>query len=1061
MAGKIFIPSTENPLTPPPSGHYLFWIDDQGFFKKMDSDGNITNLSAQSLNDLNDTTLSTLEDGHILIYDQNTDKWVNQDFHEVGVDLKIPSLYDENGDVRIEATSTGLEVPSQIIQEVPRDDIHYSLSEVDDKKVIDVKNKAYEYINQMYHSKRFIVKISSDENESSKVNFEVGSNELNIQGTIKGFVNDGTHFFRLKSNSTNKYMAEFKNDGSGSNIFKSSYGNKLVFNTTESDNSNEKSVLTLGYDSSSFETDVDVKNNSIRNLKLPDSGSDAANKQYVDNAVANAGGGGGGSGSHLVDSSGTTRIEATTSGVDITGTTKVKATGNTAYLDVLDSDNGDAKTIKGGIYGTAIQYRIFDNRGFQFRMSPDQDNGNLTNIFSVLPDKIIPWKFLDAKEGLSVTGLISSFTATNENILKISDTTKNEVVTKLYNADSDLYLIGHKKHGFSFRMTDENDANEASKLAIGWSKITSVVPHHFDDGMRVKGQIHSDTDGMSQASLLSTTPVNGVDVELHKIIPSLNQVRYATRNNAQHIFSIDNADGNDMHDVTIMGLNGTVHTTKHQFNGGASMFGNKLESLADPISNDDAATKSYVDTEIANNSGSSNQLVDNNGNTRLIVSANDVKSKVKHWCESGLGIKKSENGVLFEYQPLTGANAGTRVFSMTDFGGPTKFQSRHGRGVQFQVYDSSDQNPTPVVNIYYDSIESKKLHKFSGGIEAEEKFTVKTPRDTQDSFAIYDENDNSKALSIDHGTSGVNFRFSKDLLFIKDSTTMMEMGSDKVSFQKKVIANGDIQAPTGTFSNVVIDNYLGGSLLTLGSGETKWFDFKNRSNQNKIICPTGFVLNFMFDDNGTATNSLTIGKGLCISDTDFQFNGYTIFKQELDVSNKKIKNLATPTSGSDAATKSYVDTSTFTLERIRLGDNSWQSVTVSETLLELLQKFDTLLATGGIADGSITFDRLSTTAYSEDLTVSSDCEELATANAVKNYVDATMTDESTRREFLSTSFTANTPLSFNHGLQKKLVIAQVFDSDGNSVEFHQKCVDNENVHLTIGIDGVFDVLILG
>ena len=72
-----------------------------------------------------------------------------------------------------------------------------------------------------------------------------------------------------------------------------------------------------------------------------------------------------------------------------------------------------------------------------------------------------------------------------------------------------------------------------------------------------------------------------------------------------------------------------------------------------------------------------------------------------------------------------------------------------------------------------------------------------------------------------------------------------------------------------------------------------------------------------------------------------------------------------------------------------------------------------------------------------------------------------MADESTRREFLSTSFTANTPLSFNHGLQKKLVIAQVFDSDGNSVEFHQKCVDNENVHLTIGVDGIFDVLVLG
>ena len=76
----------------------------------MDSDGNITNLSAQSLNDLNDTTLSTLEDGHILIYDQNSDKWVNQDFHEVGINLKIPSLYDENGDVKVEAKEDSVDV---------------------------------------------------------------------------------------------------------------------------------------------------------------------------------------------------------------------------------------------------------------------------------------------------------------------------------------------------------------------------------------------------------------------------------------------------------------------------------------------------------------------------------------------------------------------------------------------------------------------------------------------------------------------------------------------------------------------------------------------------------------------------------------------------------------------------------------------------------------------------------------------------------------------------------------------------------------------------------------
>jgi len=184
----------------------------------------------------------------------------------------------------------------------------------------------------------------------------------------------------------------------------------------------------------------------------------------------------------------------------------------------------------------------------------------------------------------------------------------------------------------------------------------------------------------------------------------------------------------------------------------------------------------------------------------------------------------------------------------------------------------------------------------------------------------------------------------------------------------------------------------------------------------------------------------------------------------IDMAYKRVEFVGTPDQPNDAVNKAYVDALSYFAEDIFLGqdDYTWQAVGSASTLQELLESFDGLIANfGGIANEAITFPMLNTAAYSEDLTVSADYEELVTAKAVENYVLATMAGKSTRREFLSTSFTANTPLSFNHGLQKKLVIAQVFDSDGNSVEFHQKCVDNENAHLTIAIDGVFDILILG
>ena len=42
--GKIRFPLSDNPSLYPPVGNYYVWLSNDGFFKKMDPDGNITNL---------------------------------------------------------------------------------------------------------------------------------------------------------------------------------------------------------------------------------------------------------------------------------------------------------------------------------------------------------------------------------------------------------------------------------------------------------------------------------------------------------------------------------------------------------------------------------------------------------------------------------------------------------------------------------------------------------------------------------------------------------------------------------------------------------------------------------------------------------------------------------------------------------------------------------------------------------------------------------------------------------------------------------------------------------
>ena len=93
MAGKLYLPSSDTPVNPPPVGSWILWIDASGNYKKMASDGVITNLTAQSVGDLTDVVVSNLQDGQFLKYDSASNSWVNT---SSSVDVDADDIDDSN-----------------------------------------------------------------------------------------------------------------------------------------------------------------------------------------------------------------------------------------------------------------------------------------------------------------------------------------------------------------------------------------------------------------------------------------------------------------------------------------------------------------------------------------------------------------------------------------------------------------------------------------------------------------------------------------------------------------------------------------------------------------------------------------------------------------------------------------------------------------------------------------------------------------------------------------------------------------------------------------------------
>ena len=54
--------------------------------------------------------------------------------------------------------------------------------------------------------------------------------------------------------------------------------------------------------------------------------------------------------------------------------------------------------------------------------------------------------------------------------------------------------------------------------------------------------------------------------------------------------------------------------------------------------------------------------------------------------------------------------------------------------------------------------------------------------------------------------------------------------------------------------------------------------------------PSDFPLLFMFEN----TIALTLDSDTCVASANFEFDGETVFKKDVDLSNQQLKNLADP-----------------------------------------------------------------------------------------------------------------------------------------------------------------------
>jgi len=173
--------------------------------------------------------------------------------------------------------------------------------------------------------------------------------------------------------------------------------------------------------------------------------------------------------------------------------------------------------------------------------------------------------------------------------------------------------------------------------------------------------------------------------------------------------------------VSMNYTNGVIFKTPTQFQQGINAGSNKITGVATPTSNTDAATKAYVDSEIANLGGVGGGPGGTDKPTRLY---NDNDVTVIRGTQEGCQFNDKNEVVRYSVDTLGSTLTGTATFKQAfstniikyistndnntycefiDFGDKLKWRQKFAKPLIFQVYSDDNSDVKSVLEMGYDN----------------------------------------------------------------------------------------------------------------------------------------------------------------------------------------------------------------------------------------------------------------------------------------------------------------------------------------------------------------------
>ena len=365
----------------------------------------------------------------------------------------------------------------------------------------------------------------------------------------------------------------------------------------------------------------------------------------------------------------------------------------------------------------------------------------------------------------------------NKAHILLKETGGNNQMALVSDGVENLKFIGRYGNGFLFQTTQPDNTGVTTVLKVSRDRLESSQLHYFTDGIDLDNNFISglkDPVSADQAATKSYVDqgnsknlvadngeikasaknfgleINGYanfNVEVgqpflkfnHKDGQHPNSLVWTLYNyenantyqgswNYSHDFQTTDENNSNNKLCLRVGYDRIISFVNHKFNNGIQCNNKNITNLADPVDDQDAATKAFVLANAGSGGSSSPQstLVDSNNDTRVqaLISGAEI--------EGSLSCTGVDNSAFFT---ATSQDDGSAIQKIGVYSGTTKMRFFGNRPVQIQISNTNDAaDLTTVMSYQYSKVTSFKNHEFPGGINSRnQRITdVADPVDPQD-----------------------------------------------------------------------------------------------------------------------------------------------------------------------------------------------------------------------------------------------------------------------------------------------------------------------------------------